>query len=131
MVNFSEDFREAYGKVLLDLKNFALKWAYEEDGRGPPNAIVNIAENIGTIGTKETLFGTFYLWKEMFYSDTLTVPLPSLARIIPVYHAFWNSLKSGSDTTTKLMDGCAMKPPLAHSNCETRITKGKNVGSTL
>ena len=44
-------------------------------------------------------------------------PFPSLTRLIPTIYAFWNAVKGGSDTTTKLMDKCAMFIP--HTNCET------------
>ena len=47
----------------------------------------------------------------------MKLPLPPLTRFIPAVHSFWNSVKSGSDTTTKLIDGCKMSPP--YKNCET------------
>jgi hypothetical protein len=39
------------------------------------------------------------------------LPLPSLERIIPAIHSYWNGVKSGSDTTTKLMDKRSLIPP--------------------
>ena len=54
----------------------------------------------------------------MFLSEKYTLSLPSLRRIIPApHHAYWNSVKTGSDTCTKLMDSCRLIVPHAHSNC--------------
>ena len=47
------------------------------------------------------------------------VPLPSLKRLIPIYAAYWNTAKGGSDTLTKLMDDCILRPPKVHSYCES------------
>jgi hypothetical protein len=49
----------------------------------------------------------------------LAKPIPSMHRIIPAIYAFWNSVKGGSDTTTKLMDDCLIQVPKCHMNTET------------
>ena len=67
-------------------------------------------QTVSTISDKETLYGAFKLWVAMF-SNTNVLPLPSLKRVIPQYHAKWNATKSGSDTTTKLMDNMVIRQP--------------------
>ena len=57
----------------------------------------------------------------MFYGGR-NVPNPSLKRILLIYHAFWNTIKSGSDTTKKLMNNCVRCPLLPHSNCKTKAS---------
>ena len=49
----------------------------------------------------------------------MPLPFPSLTRIIPAIYAYWNSVKGGSDTTTKLMDDCKVKIPKSHMNGKT------------
>ena len=74
-----------------------------------------------TIRDEETFYGTLKLWKAMF-NDLEVLPLPTLTRIIPIYHAYWNATKSGSDTTTKLIDHCAtLNIPRIYNNCNTRM----------
>ena len=50
---------------------------------------------------------------------SLPLPLPSLLRVIPIYCAYWNQVKGGSDTTTKLMDDCYLYPPRQHTNAQS------------
>lgn len=47
----------------------------------------------------------------------MPLPVPSFKRLIPAVYAYWNAVKGGSDTTTKLMDDCL--PQLPFTNCET------------
>ena len=42
-----------------------------------------------------------------------------MVRLIPAIYAFWNAVKSGSDTTTKIMDDRLLRIPKAHLNSET------------
>ena len=46
--------------------------------------------------------------------------MPSFARFIPAVYAYWNAVKGGSDTTTKLMDDRLLVIP--YTNCETAAT---------
>lgn len=39
-------------------------------------------------------------------SSNLRHPLPPIARIVPLVVAYWNALKGGGDTITKLLDDC-------------------------
>jgi hypothetical protein len=50
------------------------------------------------------------LWRNLQYSAVL--PIPNVARIIPYLFSYWNVYKSGSDTTTKLMDELTTKIPV-------------------
>ena len=81
-----------------------------------PNKIFDIADQIPTINGRETLQGTVNLWLELF---KLPKPFPSFKRFIPGIYAYWNSVKGGSDTTTKLMDDCVLRVPRNHLNSET------------
>ena len=61
------------------------------------------------------------------FGDFNVLPLPTLKRIIPVYHAYWNATKSGSDTTTMLVDKCAtLHTPVKYTNCNSRMS-GRNL----
>ena len=109
--------------MLLDLKQIALEWAYPT-GVSPtrvevlpiPEEIANVAETIPNINGFDTLQGTANLW---FSMTKLPKPFPSLQRLIPAIYAFWNAVKGGSDTTTKLMDDCLIQIPKRHMNTKT------------
>ena len=62
----------------------------------------------------DTLNGSANLWLSIY---TQPLPLPSLIRLIPAICAYWNAVKSGSNTTTKLMDDQIIYPPFV--NCKT------------
>ena len=53
---------------------------------------------------------------------SIFLPFPSLLRIIPATYAFWNVVKGGSDTTTKLMDDSIIRIPKLYLNPETVAT---------
>lgn len=120
LVNFDEDLREHYGKVLVDLKDMGLSWAYNSDGSEVelpiklPEKIIEIGRTLPSIKDDDALHGSANLWLSFM---AMKLPTPSLIRIIPAVCAYWNAVKSGSDTTTKLMDDRNMYPP--HVNCET------------
>ena len=121
VIDFSTELKDAFGDVLKDLKELTLDWAYPELTRQPqvvkiPEEIFKIAEQIPTINGRDTLQGTVNLWLELF---KLPKPFPSFKRFIPGIYAYWNSVKGGSDTTTKLMDDCFLRPPRAHLNPES------------
>jgi hypothetical protein len=44
------------------------------------------------------------------------LPMPPVERILPAIHAYWNAVKSASDTTTMLTDSSLVLMPLPHSN---------------
>jgi hypothetical protein len=133
-IDFSTQLKEDFAEVLKDLMSFSLYWAYpNEEGNNDtnggarnrrrranvlnvPDNILSIAKSIPTINGSETLQGTANIW----YSLTqMPKPYPSLLRIIPAIYAFWNSVKGGSDTATKLMDDCILRIPKSHLNAET------------
>ena len=103
VVRFTKETLNAFGMVLKDLKDFTLSWAYDDHPIVPKNILDVALKEVEEISDKNCLEGTFLLWREMFMSGKLALPMPSLTRIIPAVHASWNSKKSGSDTTTKLM----------------------------
>ena len=110
IVDFSEETKHHYEKVIRDMKDLTLEWAYSCE-RSPvpiPDNVKEAAEQVKTINGFDCLQGTVNLWKEMSMSP---LPLPPLHRILPAMHAHWNQTKSGSDTTTMLMDGCLAQIP--------------------
>ena len=133
IIDFSTDLKKAFGTVLEDLKDLTLDWAYPEIRNGPqvvsiPDEIFEIAEKIPTINGKETLQGTANLWFELMFKTPK--PFPSFKRFIPGIYAYWNSVKGGSDTTTKLMDDCSLRIPKCHLNPK-RIVVGFYIKSAV
>lgn len=127
IIDFSEELRSHFGKVLKEMNEFSLSWMYnyfdevQSSGRARMQRVVHIPQNISSVAStipningEETLQGTVNLYASL---AMLPRPFPSLTRLIPAIYAFWNAVKGGSDTTTKLMDKCAMFIP--HTNCET------------
>jgi hypothetical protein len=116
LIDFGETTKTHYNKVLSDLAELILPWAYASN-RSPvevPDDVIKVAKDIPTINGTATLQSTVNLWKEIC---NLPLPLPPLNRILPSVHANWNQKKSGSDTTTMLMDGSLA--PLPHANPES------------
>ena len=123
VIDFSPELRRHFGRVLKELKDLALSWAYPEQPLPPRHQIIQIPEEVLAIGRTikqingdETFQGTANLWYAMC---VLPRPIPSLLHIIPGIYAFWNAVKGGSDTTTKLMDDCLVRIPKCHMNTET------------
>ena len=123
IIDFPTEIKEHFRKVLTDLKDVALDWAYPASlpsGRHSvlsiPENIAAIADTISTINGRQTLQGTVNLWLAMCQFPK---PFPSVVRIIPAIYAFWNVVKGGSDTATKLMDDCLVQIPKVHMNTET------------
>ena len=100
-----------YEKVIDELKNKALFWAYQSITT-LPNDVMQASEQVATINGTEALYGALKLWQTMFPQDDLScLPRPALACIIPTTHAQWNSTKGGSDTITKIVDDSVLHPP--------------------
>ena len=130
IVEFEPSLLYDYGRVLFSLKEFLFNWIPLEGGNDTnnisistlyatkiPDQVIEVVVEAGSnIPDSETLYSAFKLWLAMF-SNTSILPLPSLKRVIPQYHAKWNATKSGSDTTTKLMDNLSIRQP--HVNLET------------
>ena len=69
---------------------------------------------------KPNWFKVWLLIIQIWYSlSRLQKPFPSFVRLIPAQYAYWNAVKGGSDTTTKLMDDCILRIPKAHLDPET------------
>ena len=114
LVHFSPEVKAAYGRVLHRIKTIGLTWLpfYEsndgEDGTSSSStsnsideSILSIADSVKTINGREALLSSIWMLNSMLGQQ---LPLPSCSRIIPIYCAYWNAVKGGSDTTTKLMD---------------------------
>ncbi len=129
IIDFSTELKNHFGTVLKDLKESSLEWAYpstpavSERRRGQqkktlviPEKILQFASSIPTINGAHTLQGTANIWYSLVL---LPKPFPSFLRFIPAVYAFWNAVKGGSDTTTKLMDDCIIRIPKAHMTTES------------
>lgn len=124
LITFSDDLKSSFGAVLKKLKDISLSWAYPEVSHTQQmpkvlqisNQIKSIADSIPAINGIETLQGTANIWHSM---RQLPKPIPSFVRFIPAVCAYWNAVKGGSDTTTKLMDDCIVRIPKVHLNHET------------
>ena len=127
IIDYSTELRMHFGNVLKDLKEISLDWVYDtlpvegETNRRRqvvtiPQEIIDISKTVKTINGIHTLQGTVNLWMSMC---SVPKPFPSFRRLLPAIYAFWNSVKGGSDTTTKLMDDCNVQVPKVHMNTET------------
>ena len=118
IVDYSPQLKKSFEHVLNDLKDITLSWAYDGWNNNLPIEIpdraLQIAGTVKTINGGETLQGALHVWKTLC---KLPSPIPSFARLIPAICAYWNATKSGSDTTTKLLDDRAVYMP--YVNCET------------
>ena len=123
MIDFTTELKEHFGKVLRELKDISLYWMYDlpvrERGRKAvfiPDEIALIAEGIPVINGLQALQVTANVWQALL---KLPRPFPSLKRLIPAVCLFWNAVKGGSDTTTKLLDDRKVRVPKVHLNTET------------
>ena len=127
IIDFTDEMKTHFEAVLKKIKDITLDWAYPahppsdqtpRDGGivQIPDKIFKIAQTIKPINGDDTLQGTANLWLSL---SRLHKPIPSLVRLIPAIYAFWNAVKGGSDTTTKLMDACILCIPKFHLNAET------------
>ena len=119
IIDYSTDVKEAYGKVLEDIFDFSLSWAYHRNQTIPDLALKVADEDKKAINSADTLSSAVFLWRKMFVDNANNLPLPSLIRVIPSVHAYWNSVKGGSDTSTKLMDDCPIYVPHSAANLES------------
>lgn len=119
IIDYCDDLKVAYGSVLQDIYHFALSWAYDENPVIPQVA-TDLATEVKAINSADSLRSTLGLWRAMFLQGSSRLPLPSLTRIIPAVHSYWNSVKGGSDTSTKLMDDCPIYVPQCAANMESK-----------
>ena len=58
VIDYDENLRDDYGRVLKKLKDIALLWAYDSPVITTiPDNVIDISEQILTINGKETLYG--------------------------------------------------------------------------
>lgn len=122
----------SYEKVIDEIKDISLFYAYSNQNAEDviiPDDVLKIAETVPTINGNETLYGQLKLWKVMF-DDTSILPRPALKRILPSTHAKWNVSKGCSDTITKLVDTCFIKPPRIHTNFQS-VAVGRCMSNLL
>ncbi len=126
IIDYSAGLKGKFGKVLNDIKDFSLDWAYPQEVIGStrrankllkvPDRILEFSNYIPTINDPHTLHATANIW---FSLSRLQKPFPSFLRLIPAIYAYWNAVKGGSDTTSKLMDDCILRIPKLYLNTET------------
>lgn len=130
IVDFSTELKTKFGNVLEKLMEVTLKWAYPpplpptptgRSRRTPsllqiPAEVFEASKNVNTINGPQTLQGTANLWHAI---NSLKKPFPSFVRLLPAIYAYWNVVKGGSDTMTKLMDDCLVRVPKTHLNAQS------------
>jgi hypothetical protein len=112
LVDFDQELLDAWDKVISYIYLRALRWAYSLDegmDAFPEETIVaclaspRLKDMKLDIDSFKTLYGLW--WKLNVKVDAhIRLPLPKCDRILPYQHAFWNVVKGGSDTITKLID---------------------------
>jgi hypothetical protein len=115
-VKFSRRLRGAWRKVLEDLFEQGLSWAYGENGPhfdreflDPVTSTIKIQNKKDGVLDFRSLKQWVLLWHDVRCNKAL--PLPPIARIIPYALSMWNSFKGGSDTLTKLLWNADYDPP--------------------
>ena len=130
IIDFSTDIKEKFERVLEKLMEISLKWAYPSEPLPSPTGqrsqssnvliippeVFEIGASVDTINGNQALQGTANLWHKL---TQLPKPFPSFLRLIPAIYAYWNAVKGGSDTTTKLMDDCIIRIPKCSLNPES------------
>ena len=69
VVEFEGTVHESYGKILNELKNVSLHYAYDDSEPANliiPEDILSLSDEIKTIKGRETFYGTLKLWKTLF-----------------------------------------------------------------
>ena len=79
---------------------------------------LELSKNMEEIRCEKTLTFTYTLWLKMYISIKRYGPMQPLHQIIPMQHLWWNTVKPGGDTITKLIEPYPIRHP--HSNFETR-----------
>ena len=100
-VNFEASTLNSYRRVVTSLYDFLLKEFYNEAARLPQDPCLDYALRSLKID-RGALEQMFKLWHSVL--TKLKMPLPPVSRIVPMWVATWNAIKSGSDTMTKLLD---------------------------
>ncbi len=122
IIDFSDNLKSSFGKVIDEMMSFSLDWYYSATSTNTrraqivtvPENILNLSNHVSNINGHEAMQGIVNLCTTL---SNFPSPVPSFLRLIPAIYAFWNAVKGGSDTTTKLMDDCSLFVP--HTNCET------------
>jgi hypothetical protein len=128
-VEFDECILGAYRRILNTAYDLSLEWVYDEGAVRKPSNFDRVVASLGIDITWEQYRADVLLWRALQYDANL--PLPDIARIIPTLFAFWNCFKSGSDTTTKLMDLVTLRVPVdglqAHSVARILLVISVNI----
>ena len=104
-ITFPGSLKTAYGNMMQSIYLMCLKWAYALNDPLPEEVIKEeLQQVIGDVDC-DSFLDHFKIWK--YVNDRIPQPLPPLQRLIPRVFSTWNSMKGGSDTTTKLL--CQVK----------------------
>ena len=129
VVEFTPEDLEEYGCVVTDVFDEILLWAYPEEvfevnyESDPstldiPRDVLDLSKTITEIGGEMEIRSTYFLWLTAYLDVKRYGPMPSLHRIIPMQHAWWNVVKPGGDNITQLIESLTVRHP--HVDFETR-----------
>ena len=107
-VEFEQSTLNSYKKVVDALYGFLLQDFYREPARLPQDPCLHYAIRSLKIDVA-ALEQMFKVWHSVV--TKLKMPLPPVIRIVPMWVATWNAIKSGSDTMTKLLDSVPARIP--------------------
>jgi hypothetical protein len=115
-IRFDESLKDAWKNVLEDMGRISLSWAY--DGTAPDfdRTILDPVLSTITLHNKKDAvldFDSFRQWVLLWHGVRFgkALPLPPIARIVPMVISMWNSFKGGSDSLTKLIWNADYDPP--------------------
>ena len=113
VVDFDPELLQSWEKVIRYVYKRSLKWAYKpsvptdtlmsEETQKQISAALESSKSKMDMGSFLTIYG---LWRRLNVDveTNIKFPLPKMDRLIPYQHSFWNVVKPGSDTITKLLD---------------------------
>lgn len=108
LVSISEEVRNAYGKVLFDIREHYLGFVYDDEGldESTQEELSKVCEHV-RLRKNGSLEDADFFHMLGLYRDAshMVFPLPTIKMIIPAALAIWNVLKGGSDSITKNLDG--------------------------
>lgn len=112
LVHFDEELLSAYDKVVHFIYENGLAWAYDSLGASssfPTDIMEEAIEDPSLSSYNLSVRDVKYLhalWWTLNVKEPnkISFPLPKCVSLLPFQQSFWNNVKGGSDTLTKLID---------------------------